>query len=257
MTDKPNSEEMNAALAQAAKYLSGAKRVAVLTGAGISAESGISTFRDQGGLWEGHSVEEVATPQGFARNPELVWKFYNARRDNLAQAQPNPGHVALAKLEKRFGQDNFAIITQNVDGLHRAAGSRTVWELHGSLKRIRCTGADCSYVEDRADKLPDMPKCDSCGELLRPDVVWFGEILPQDIWFNADQFSRSCDCFLVIGTSAVVWPAAGLIVLAKAHGAKVLEFNLTRTEASSQVDVGLYGPSGQLLPLVVARMEGG
>ncbi len=246
-------ESMDEALESAAKYLQAAKRVAVLTGSGISAESGIQTFRGAGGLWEGHSLEDVATPEGFQRNPTLVWRFYNARRANIAQAQPNPGHHTLVKMENHFGLANFAIITQNVDGLHKAAGSQTIWELHGSLRRIRCS--HCPYNVDRdAEALPDLPRCDSCGELLRPDVVWFGEMLPQDVWMEAEKATRNCDCFLVVGTSAVVFPAAGLILRAKDFGATIIEINLERTAATSEVDVGLYGPSGQILPLLWERV---
>jgi NAD-dependent deacetylase len=192
----------------------------------------------------------VATPEAFERDPALVWRFYRLRRTNLGQVRPNPGHKALARLEQRLGPGCFALATQNVDGLHRAAGSRNVLELHGSLRRVRCTG--CAALEDRGnDDLGDMPHCADCGGLLRPDVVWFGEMLPQDVWITAQQAARSCECFLVVGTSAVVWPAAGLIPLAKDHGARVIEVNVTRTDASAIVDVGLYGPSGRILPELV------
>lgn len=242
------------ALARSVAYLAGAKRVAVLTGAGVSAESGIPTFRGAGGLWEGHPIEDVATPEGFHRDPALVWRFYNQRRAGLGTVQPNPGHHALVRLEKHLGAGNFALITQNVDGLHRAAGSRNVLELHGNLRRVRCTG--CARLEDRGtDALDEVPRCPSCGEMLRPDVVWFGEALPQDVWLAAEAAARQCVCFLVVGTSAVVWPAAGLIVLAKDHSAHVIEVNVARTDASAIVDVGLYGPSGQLLPELMERIK--
>ncbi|HEX5273436.1 MAG TPA: NAD-dependent deacylase [Gemmataceae bacterium] len=241
------------ALDRAAELLSSATEVAVLTGAGVSAESGLATFRGAGGLWEGQRVEEVATPSAFRRDPTLVWRFYNARRDNLCQAEPNPGHRALVALEERFGE-RFTLATQNVDGLHRAAGSRRVLELHGSLRRVRCTG--CGAVADRGtEPLPDLPHCDGCGAMLRPDVVWFEEALPEDQWHEAKRAADRCDCFLVIGTSAVVYPAAGLIGSARYAGARVIEVNLERTEASRSADVGLYGRSGELLPRLVERLK--
>jgi NAD-dependent deacetylase len=242
-------EELDDALPCAANYLRAAQRVAVMTGAGASAESGLSTFRGAGGLWEGHRVEDVATPSAFGRDPELVWRFYNLRRANLATARPNAGHLALVKLEERLGPERFTLITQNVDNLHRAAGSRRVLELHGNLTRVRCTG--CSRVEDRGtEPLDDMPKC-PCGALLRPDVVWFHEPLPDGIWEDAARAVATSSCFLVVGTSAIVYPAAGLIDAARRVGAKVIEANLEPTEASGRVDVGLYGPSGQILPKLV------
>src|SRR5262249_37788604 len=162
-------------------------RVAALTGAGVSAESGVNTFRGAGGLWEGHRVEEVATPGAFARDPALVWKFYNARRANLRAVRPNPGHAALADLERRLG-DRF---TLSVDGLPRAAGSRRVVEIHGTLARVRCTG--CGTVEDRGfEPLPDLPHCGGCGALLRPDVVWFHEMLPEGAWGAAAEAAGAC-----------------------------------------------------------------
>lgn len=245
--------ELNDALLRAADLLRAAQRLAVLTGAGVSAESGLATFRGSGGLWEGHRVEEVATPMAFARDPKLVWRFYNMRRANLRTAQPNPGHRALVALEERFGTKRFALITQNVDGLHRAAGSRHVLEVHGSLRRVRCTG--CGAIADRdTEALDELPRCAACDALLRPDVVWFHESLPPDIWCQAAEAVGSCDCFLVIGTSAVVYPAAGLIDAARAVGANVIEVNLEATEASGRVHVGLYGPAGHLLPELVKRI---
>lgn len=246
--------EWSQSLERAAGYLRAAERVAVLTGAGVSAESGLATFRGAGGLWEGHRVEDVATPFAFQRDPGLVWRFYNARRANLWTVRPNPGHFALVALEERFGPERFTLITQNVDGLHRAAGSRRVLELHGNLARVRCTG--CGRVEERVgENLSDAPRCDSCAAPLRPDVVWFHEPLPQDIWAEAESAAVDCQCLLVIGTSAVVYPAAGLIELAQSRQARVIEVNLTATAASRTVDVGLYGPSGQVLPQLVEHSK--
>jgi len=248
-------DELDRAVRAAAEALGRATRVAVLTGAGVSAESGVPTFRAGDGLWEGHRIEDVASPDGFLRDPRLVWQFYNGRRGNVGRVQPNPGHTALATLEQRF-RDGFTLVTQNVDGLHQVAGNRNVLEVHGSLRRTRCT--ECGAVRDRGlDSLADLPTCELCAGLLRPDIVWFGEMLPTMVWERAVEAAGACDVFLVVGTSAVVHPAAGLINLARragwlsGQGTTVIEFNLTRTVASDAADVGLYGPSGQTLPRVV------
>jgi NAD-dependent deacetylase len=246
-TDHPNAD-----LERAAGYLRFAERVVVLTGAGVSAESGVPTFRDAGGLWEGHRVEDVATPEAFARDPRLVWKFYNLRRSGLRTVRPNPGHHALAALEQRLGPERFTLVTQNVDGLHQVAGSCRVLELHGSIARVRCTA--CPVRADRGSEvLDDLPHCEACGALLRPDIVWFHEMLPEVAWEEAMQATYRCQCFLVVGTSAVVYPAAGLIDVARVAGARIIEVNLTRTAASQSVDVGLYGASGEILPQLVER----
>ena len=231
-----------------------ARRIVVFTGAGISAESGVPTFRASDGLWEGHRIEDVASPYGWQRNPRLVWEFYNARRANVAKVQPNPGHHALVRMEQTWG-DRFTLVTQNVDGLHRVAGTRNLLEIHGSLYRTRCTG--CTEVMDRGlEPLGDVPKC-HCGGLLRPDIVWFHEPLPEDVWEAAMTAAAECDVLLVVGTSAVVHPAASLVPIAKqskSPGATVIEINLTRTDASQFADIGLYGPSGQVLPKLVERL---
>lgn len=247
-------DELEYALDRAARVLGTVERVCVLTGAGVSAESGVPTFRASDGLWEGHHIEDVASPAGFRRDPHLVWNFYNARRANVKTVQPNPGHHALVTLEDRWG-DRFTLVTQNVDGLHRAAGSRNVLEIHGSLYRTRCTA--CGEVHDQGlSPLPELPEC-HCGALLRPDIVWFHENLPVDIWERAMTAAHDCDVLLVVGTSAVVHPAASLVPIAKrgrSPGATVIEVNLTRTEASAMADIGLYGPSGQVLPKLVERL---
>ena len=246
---------MSNSLEQAADVLHSAKRVCVLTGAGVSAESGVPTFRASDGLWEGHRIEDVATPFGFQRDPGLVWKFYNARRANVKTVKPNPGHSALVKLEERWG-DKFTVVTQNVDGLHRVAGTKNLLEIHGSLYRTRCTG--CREVKDqRLETLPDLPMC-QCGSMLRPDIVWFHEALPDDVWSAAQFAASKCDVLLVVGTSAVVHPAASLIPIAqrtRTPGATVIEVNLTRTEASHLADIGLYGPSGEVLPKLVEKLS--
>jgi NAD-dependent deacetylase len=244
----PVDDNLDDALHGAAAALRGAERLCVLTGAGVSAESGVNTFRGAGGLWEGHRVEDVATPEAFARDPELVWKFYNARRSALRAIRPNPGHDALAALERRWGAGRFTLATQNVDGLHHAAGSQAVLELHGSLRRVRCTG--CRRLDNRElDPLPDMPKCGECGALLRPDVVWFHEMLPEAVWRAAAAALAECDCLLVVGTSAVVYPAAGLIDAAMDAGKVVIEVNPDPAAAGDVIR--LRGPSGVILPQLV------
>ncbi|CAN5251429.1 NAD-dependent protein deacetylase [soil metagenome] len=233
------------AISNAVRVLQLAKRVAVLTGAGVSAESGVPTFRASDGLWEGHRIEDVATPEGFRRDPALVWQFYNARRDNLTRVTPNPGHYALAALQDHFAE--FTLATQNVDGLHAAAGSKNVLELHGNVRRTRCLG--CRVVEDQGlDPLGDRPLCLKCGGFLRPDIVWFHESLPEPTLRKAFEAANDCDVLLVIGTSAVVYPAAEMIPRAKSNDATVIEINLTPAGASEWTDIGLYEPSGVVLP---------
>lgn len=251
MTD----DELERALDTAANWLRLAERVCVLTGAGVSAESGVPTFRASDGLWEGHRIEDVASPDGWNRNPTLVWQFYNARRENVSKVKPNAGHYAFVEMEKRWG-NNFTLVTQNVDGLHIEAGSQNVLELHGSLRHTRCLG--CELVTNRGlEPLGDAPKCPLCSDRLRPHIVWFGEGLPEDVLLAAMHAARECDVLIVAGTSAVVYPAASLIPIAKRHKttpAKVIEVNLTQTEASENADVGLYGPSGVMLPKLMARL---
>ena len=252
--------ELIAALDHAAALLRTATRVAVLTGAGVSAESGVPTFRAADGLWEGHRIEDVATPTGFARDPDLVWQFYNARRAGVAAVTPNPGHYALAELERRFG-DRFALVTQNVDGLHQASGSQRVLEIHGSLRRTRCL--NCGEVQDRGlEPLGPRPLCPTCGGQLRPAIVWFNESLPEDIFEAATVAAHECDVFMVVGTSAVVYPAADLIPVAKGHRdykstpGKIIECNLARTEASRLANITITGPSGVTLPQLLALIGG-
>lgn len=248
MTD----EELETSLDQAARWLRVSKRVCVLTGAGVSAESGVPTFRASDGLWEGHRIEDVASPDGWNRNPTLVWNFYNARRANVKSVAPNSGHYALVEMEKRWG-DRFCLVTQNVDGLHLDAGSVNVLEIHGSLRQTRCLG--CGEVANRGlDPLSDAPECPQCGDRLRPHIVWFGEGLDDVVWSAAMVAADECDALLVVGTSAVVHPAASLVPIARRKGATVIEINLTPTEASAYADVGLYGPSGVMLPKLLQRL---
>jgi NAD-dependent deacetylase len=226
-----------------------ASSVVVLTGAGVSAESNIPTFRGEGGLWKQFRAEDLATPDAFARNPKLVWEWYDWRRQLISEAQPNPGHHALVELEARVPR--FTLITQNVDDLHERAGSRHILKVHGDIWTVRCVGCGRDHLDKRAP-LPELPPLCECGALLRPGVVWFGESLPQDVWRQAEQAARSAEVFLVVGTSAVVYPAAGLIQLAKVSGAKLIEINLTATGVTNGADAFLQGASGELLPQLIA-----
>ena len=232
-------------VSQAKEWIANAKSVAVLTGAGISAESGLPTFRGPGGLWRNFRPEQLATPEAFHRDPQLVWEWYDWRRSVHAKCEPNAGHRALAALEKRAS--NFTLITQNVDSLHERAGSRSIIHLHGSLWRVRCMvcGGEEENTQVPLDPLP--PRC-ACGGMMRPDVVWFGESLPQAEMERAMQAAYSADVFLVAGTSSVVYPAAALPHVAKQHGARVVEVNLEVTELSSVAHISLRGKCGEILP---------
>jgi NAD-dependent deacetylase len=236
------------ALSRAAAFVSDAHRIAVLTGAGVSAESGIPTFRGLDGLWNGRDPMSLATPEAFAADPALVWEFYNWRRDLVARAQPNPAHDALAALARRT--TGLTLITQNVDRLHQRAGSPGVIELHGNLSDVRCTR--CARTADRSHQsLSSLPRCERCGGLDRPAVVWFGEPLPPDTWRAAESAVRAADLLLVVGTSAVVYPAAGLVATAQRAGATIIEVNPDATPLTPTVDLALQGPAGAILPTIL------
>jgi len=239
-------------LAAVRDRLKQAARIAALTGAGISAESGVPTFRGADGLWKNFRAEDLATPEAFARNPELVWAWYNWRRGLIAEKKPNPGHLALASLEK--ARPGFTLITQNVDGLHLSAGSQNVLEIHGSIWRVRCPACG-GRREDRTTPLPPLPRCPQCGGLLRPDVVWFGESLDPALLETSFQVAALAEVMLVIGTSAIVQPAASLAWEAKRSGAWVVEINVERTPFSSQADAVLIGPSGLVLPRLIEGLS--
>lgn len=223
--------------------------VVVLTGAGVSQESGLRTFRDaQDGLWAQYKPEDLASPEAFARDPKLIWDWYAWRREAVKGVRPNPGHYALVEIEKQI--PNFTLITQNVDGLHRMAGNRNVFELHGNLQRVRCS--ECGeFADEWEDDQENVPQCKVCGGLLRPHVVWFGESLPLDQLAGAVEATRTCDVFFSIGTSGVVQPAASLAHAAQNKGAVVVEINAERTSLTQKSDYFFQGKSGEILPGLV------
>jgi NAD-dependent deacetylase len=235
---------------QARRWLREAERVAVLTGAGISAESGVPTFRGAGGMWKKLRPEDLATPGAFARDPKFVWEWYNWRRGLIASTKPNAGHRALVTIEKNT--PSFSVITQNVDGLHDRAGSRNILKVHGDIWDLRCLGCGRESRDERLE-FPDLPPLCECGGMLRPGVVWFGEGLPRGVWEAAERAVECCQVMLVVGTSAVVYPAAGLVPLAKSAGAKVIEVNLDETPFSASLDRSFRGRAGEILPLLAGE----
>ncbi len=235
------------------EVLQEASRVAVLTGSGISAESGIPTFRGEEGLWKKYRPEELATPTAFSQDPKLVWEWYDWRRGIIGHKEPNPGHKVIARWEETF--PTVSLITQNIDGFHQKAGSKNVWELHGNIWKLRCTeeGTITENYETPLKEIP--PLCPNCGALLRPHVVWFGESLSPTILQKSIQLSSECDVMFVIGTSAVVQPAASLPFEASAAGAKIVEINLDQTPFSLHADFSLRGKSGEILPLIDEELK--
>lgn len=230
--------------------------VVVLTGAGISAESGVPTFRGEDGLWRQYRAEELATPAAFHRDPRLVWEWYDWRRGLIAECMPNAAHHALARMEERV--PDFALVTQNVDGLHHLAGSRNIIELHGNIWRMRCMRGCRPKWEDRTVPLPERPPhCPSCGALTRPDVVWFGEALPTEALEAAWRASERCHLMLIVGTSAAVHPAASLPLVARQAGATIVEINPRPTPISHLVDEILREPAAVALPHWWARVVSG
>jgi NAD-dependent deacetylase len=245
---------------RAAELLRASQRPCVLTGAGASKESGIPTFRDaMDGVWAQYDPEELATPKAFARNPKLVWEFYEMRRERMRPALPNPGHKALANLERYFSA--LPIITQNVDNLHERAGSTRVVHLHGFIEQNKCSGnckgnptlIDVAALSWTGDEGP--PACPHCGALVRPNVVWFGEMLPPAQLDEATALSESCDVMLIIGTSGIVTPAADMPLLAKRRGAALIEVNPFPSALTSIVDMWLQSSSGEALPRILSAMS--
>jgi NAD-dependent deacetylase len=229
------------------------KKYLVLTGAGISAESGIRTFRDTGGLWENHDVMDVASPDGFRRNPAMVWDFYKERYRQSLSVQPNPAHLAFKRLEDALGE-GFRLITQNVDGLHERAGSERLYEMHGKLSRCFCSRCGQRFGMEEIDQSEEIPTCSKCGGNLRPDIVWFGEV-PYFLYEIEDQL-KSCDVFMIVGTSGMVYPAAGFVMTAKLFGAHTIAINLEKPDNFGFIDEFHQGKSGELVPPIVDDIIG-
>ncbi len=238
---------------RAAEFLARSSQITAFTGAGISSESGVPTFRGKDGLWRQYRAETLATPEAFERDPALVWQWYDWRRGLIATVSPNPGHEVLADWGKRLPR--FTIITQNIDGLHEKAGSSNIVELHGNIWKLRCTreGTVTGATETPLPRIP--PVCPQCQALLRPHVVWFGESLDPAVLSEAFRLSSGSEVMLVIGTSALVYPAASLPTVASEAGAKIIEINPDPTPLSSSADISLRGKSGEILPLLSDRLR--
>ena len=226
------------------------KKIVFVTGAGVSQESGIPTFRGKDGLWRNHDAIKLATIDAFYDNPKLVWKWYNERRNNILAANPNPGHRAIAELENYV---KVVVLTQNIDGLHQKAGSSKVLELHGSIIKIRCSV--CNFKEEIISKISETPPYCKCGNILRPDVVWFGESLPQDVWQKAVLNASQCDLMIIVGTSLVVSPANTLPIYAKRNNATLIEINPDKTEMSSDMNLIIRNTGAISLPELVSLFK--
>lgn len=235
------------------KNLSSAHTVGVFTGAGISAESNIPTFRGDEGLWSKFKPEELANFDAFMKNPALVWEWYSARKKIIHDAKPNPGHYALVELEELVSE--VVIVTQNIDNLHKRSGSRKVHELHGNIERNYCIKCGTTYRDEviLSGELP--PKCSKCGGLVRPDVVWFGEFLPRDEWNASEEAARRSDVFFSLGTSSIVYPAASIPQIAKSSGAFLVEINPESTPLSELSDITILGKTGTVLPEIVRQLR--
>jgi NAD-dependent deacetylase len=243
---------MREKLIQAINIMKQSRSLFVLTGAGVSAESGIPTFRGKDGLWKNYSATDLATPEAFAKNPGLVWEWYHWRQEIILRAQPNPAHIAIVQLERIM--EKFLLLTQNVDNLHKRAGSQNILELHGNIFRTRCLSCAKvqNYSPDNTTNRSPVPMC-ACGGVLRPDVVWFGEAIPHYEWAESLAFLDNADVVIICGTSGAVWPAASLPTLAMRNKIKTIEINPVRTPISDAVDVFLPGKAGVVLPDVVER----
>ncbi len=241
-----------ALIAAAASALAAARRVLVLTGAGVSAESGIPTFRGAGGLWEGFRAEDLATPEAFREDPARVWRWYRWRRGICLAAAPNPGHLAIVEIERRVPA--FLLATQNVDGLHPRAGSRKILELHGNIHRARCTlcGRKRDLPPEPEAPHAPLPACAACDGLLRPDIVWFGEAYAEGVLETAFEEAGRADVVVSAGTSGSVYPPAAIALAGKRAGAFLIDVNPAATEISAAADIHLAGPSGEVLPAVLA-----
>jgi len=220
------------------------------TGAGISAESGIPTFRGKDGIWNKLKPEELANFGAFMKNPDMVWEWYNHRKKIIHESQPNYGHITIAELQNYF---DVTVVTQNIDNLHRRAGSKKIFELHGNIERNYC--AECKrFYNEELDFSTGVPRCE-CGGLIRPNVVWFGEYLPEDQFLGGEKAAKISDIFFIVGTSAVVYPAAGLVSTAKQSGATLVEINIEETEISSFADYSFFGKAGIVLPILLKEYK--
>ena len=228
-----------------------AKSIVFFTGAGISSESGIPTFRGKDGIWNKLKPEELANFDAFIRNPQMVWEWYNHRKKIIHEAQPNKAHITIAEMQNYF--DDVTVVTQNIDNLHRRAGSKKIFELHGNIERNFCINCK-KFHNEELDFSGGVPKCE-CGGLIRPDVVWFGEYLPEDQFKGGEKAAMDSDVFFVVGTSAVVYPAAGLVYTAKHSGAAIVEINIEETEISSQADYSFFGKAGDILPGILEEYK--
>ncbi|RIK38453.1 MAG: NAD-dependent protein deacylase [Chloroflexi bacterium] len=246
---------MGGEIQRAAQLLRQADFVVCLTGAGVSAESGVATFRDaQTGLWSHFDPRQLASQEGFAEDPGLVWRWYMERLETVGQVQPNPGHMALAQIERLVPR--FVLFTQNIDDLHERAGSQNVRHLHGTITRFRCNDCGMEHLLQPVERSQDTPPaCRWCGGLVRPDVVWFGELLPQDVLAEARRSAETCDVLLVVGTSGVVYPAAELPLVAQSAGAQVIDVNPEAGAIAEIADLFLQGAGGEILPRLVAAMK--
>lgn len=242
---------MQELIEKAHNIIATSRSITVLTGAGISAESGIPTYRDEDGLWNNFRAEDFSSAEAFKKDPTVVWDWYKERRRTMAAAEPNDGHNALAQMERNAMQ--FMLLTQNIDGLHQRAGTDNIVELHGSVWKLRCTNCLGEW-QDRRDELPWLPYCESCHALARPAVVWFGESLNEAQWTQAHR-AAYCDTFLVVGTSALVNPVASLPEIAQKNRARIIEVNLSETSISAIADVSIRGKAGDILPQLVEEKE--
>ncbi|OGU63095.1 MAG: NAD-dependent protein deacylase [Ignavibacteria bacterium RBG_13_36_8] len=233
--------------------LKSASSILFFSGAGISSESGIPTFRGENGLWKKFKPEELANFNSFLQNPDLVWEWYQYRRKIVSESQPNPGHLAITEFEKYY--PNVTVVTQNVDNLHRRAGSKKVYELHGNIERNYCI--ECKTYAHISEFISSdkAPRCKMCDGLVRPDVVWFGEMLPQDVFNASEKEAEKCDICFVVGTSAAVYPAIYIPITAKSSGAYLVEINIQPTEISQLVDFSIIGKSGEILPLILDEIK--
>lgn len=245
---------------QTANLLRNCRKLVVLTGAGVSKESGVPTFRDaMDGLWAQFDPAQLATPEAFQAHPKRVWDWYEYRRSLVRQARPNPGHFALAELERRV--PDFTLVTQNVDDLHEQAGNQRILHLHGKIAQNKCffnCQGDPTFIDldqTQCTWIDGVPACPYCGRWVRPDVVWFGEVLPLDILHEAAEASRHCDLMLVIGTAGLVDPAGSLPRVAKQAGAQVIEINPDHSAITRYADIKIDGPSGEVMPAVIEALD--